>query len=53
MLAVEASTHKLAKEYAARMSLPLYVAVAQALRVAISAEDAKDGRASQRQEPQP
>jgi len=43
MLAVEASTHKMAKEYAARMGLPLYVAVAQALRVAIGAEDAKGG----------
>ena len=41
MLAVEASTHKMAKEYAARTGLPLYVAVAQALRVAIASEDAR------------
>ena len=44
MLAVEASTHKLAKEYAARMDLPLYVAVAQALRVAIASEDARHAK---------
>ncbi len=53
MLAVEASTHKLAKEYAARMSLPLYVAVAQALRIAVASEDAKSGRPTQRQDVQP
>jgi len=50
MLAVEASTHKMAKEYAARMSLPLYVAVAQALRIAVASEDAKNGRPTQRPE---
>ena len=41
MLAVEASTHKMAKEYAARTGLPLYAAVAQALRVATATENAK------------
>ena len=41
MLAVEASTHRLAKEYAARLGVPLYVAAAQAFKTAVAVQDAQ------------
>jgi hypothetical protein len=41
MIAVEASTHRLAKEYAARLGVPLYVAAAQAFKTAVAVQDAQ------------
>ena len=41
MLAVEASTHQMARELAARLGVPLYVAVAQALRTEIAVQEAR------------
>ena len=43
MLAVEASTHALARELAALLDMPIYAAVAVAIRTALAVKRAEAG----------